>query len=121
MSSIVFGSDSDVPGFICTTHISSGFGSHSSRMGGLCENKPSQYTPSLICTALNKVGIAAEARIVSTVILSLRLLKALNSPLRTSTAPTSNGGLEGFTSSLSLSKSTCFSSILFNRSCPQEG
>src|SRR5919202_3019339 len=121
MLGMLFGSDSNLSGFICITHISSGPEAHSSRTGGFCENKPSQHTDPWVCTALNKVGIAVEARIASAVILSLRLLKALKSPLQTSTAPISNIGLDGFTSSWSLPKSMCFSSVRLSRSCPEVG
>src|SRR5215212_8331110 len=43
-------------------------------------------------TERKSVGMAAEASMVSEVILSRRLLKALNSPESTSTAPTSSTG-----------------------------
>ncbi len=73
MSGIDLGSASLLSGSICITQISFGFGSASgsSRTGGFYENKPSQYTPPSVCTALNKVGIAAEARIMSALISSL--------------------------------------------------
>jgi hypothetical protein len=87
MLAIDFGSDAVVSEFICITNISLGFASGSSRAGEFCENRPSQYTLPSVRTALNKVGIVAEARIMSALILSLRLLKASNSPLRTLAVP----------------------------------
>jgi hypothetical protein len=64
----------------------------SSRIGGFCETRRSQYVPLPTWTARKSVGIAAEARTMSTVISSRRLLKALNSPDSTSTAPTRSSG-----------------------------
>src|SRR5215210_1112565 len=120
MSAIDLGSSSRFCGSIWITQISSGFALGSSRMGGFCENRPSQYTPPSVCTALNRVGSAVEARIVSAEISSLRLLKARNSPESTSTAPTRSIGLEpsrGVSIFLNLTR---FSSISFSRLCAQD-
>src|SRR5215216_5452372 len=119
MSVIDLGSSSRFFGSIWITHISSGPALGSSRMGGFWENRPSQYTPPSACTALNRVGSAVEARIISAVISSRRLLKALNSPERTSTAPMRSIGLEPFRRLLIFSNSTRCCSIFLSRSWAQ--
>ena len=58
--------------------------------------------------------MAAEARIMSAVIASRRLLNALNSPERTSTAPTSSIGPEPSAWTANRPKSTRRSSIRRN-------
>jgi hypothetical protein len=119
MSAMDLGSSRLSCGSIWITQISSGFALGSSRMGGFWENRPSQYTPPSVCTALNRVDSAVEARIVSAVISSLRLLKALNSPERTSTAPTRSIGLEPSRGVPIFSNAIRFSSISFSLSCAQ--
>jgi len=101
------------------TQISSGFASVNPRIGGFWKKRPSQYSPPSARTALKSVGSAVEARMVSAPILSLRLLKALNSPERTCTAPTSNMGPEPPRGPSISSKRTSSSSILRSRSWPQ--
>jgi hypothetical protein len=109
-----FGSLPRFSGSICMTQISSGFARGSSRTGGFWEKRPSQYTPPSVRTALNRVGSAVEARIVSAETLSLRLLKALRSPERTSTAPTRSIGAGLCIGVSRSSKPTCLSSVLLN-------
>jgi len=60
--------------------------------------------------------MAAEVRIMSAVIASRRLLNALNSPERTSTAPTRSIGREPSALAASRVESTRRSSILRNSS-----
>jgi len=71
-------------------------------------------------TALNRVGNAVDARMVSEEILSLRLLKALNLPERTSTAPIRSIGAGLFIGVLSSPKSACLSSVFLNCSWAQK-
>jgi hypothetical protein len=89
------GSPSRALGLIWITQSSSGRVSTSSRTGGFWENRPSQKVPSPTGTARNRVGMAAEARTMSAVMGSRRLLNARNSPERTSTAPSSSIGPAG--------------------------
>jgi hypothetical protein len=95
----VVGSVSRSGALIWMTQISSGAVSASSRTGGFCEKRPSQYVPPSRCTARKMVGMAADARTASAVIVSRRLLNVRNSPLRTSTAPMSSIASSGRTPS----------------------
>src|SRR5687768_15626717 len=115
ISVIDLGSSARFLGSIWITHISSGLALGSSRMGGFWEKRPSQYTPPSVRTALNRVGSAVKARIVSAPISSLRLLKALNSPERTSTAPIRSMGLESPRRVPIFSNSMRFLSIVLSR------
>src|SRR5215210_2857926 len=126
MSAMDFGSLFRFSGSICITQISSGLARGSSRTGGFWEKRPSQYTPPSVRTALNRVGNAVDARMVSEEILSLRLLKALNLPERTSTAPIRSIGAGLFIGVLSSpngpssSKSTCLLSVFLSCSWAQK-
>ena len=114
ISTIVRGSPSRRLELIWITHSSSGRVSTSSRTGGFWENRPSQKVPSPTRTARNRLGMAAEARTLSAVIGSRRLLKARKSPDSTSTAPSSSIGADSPARAASRSKSTRRSSIARN-------
>ena len=98
------GTSAVVVGLIWMIHSSSGPLSTSSRSGGFCEYRPSQYGSPAISTARTRLGTAADASTASSVTGRHALAElgsgppprnVANSPERTFTALTSSSGWAG--------------------------